>query len=245
MIPVEIALRRREARRKEDGLTAREQWEAILGGALGGVWGLLLITLIFTGITVISGVQKSMRYANAEIDYRSDRRHRELLRVNQIARMTNTPPAPLDAHFENEPVEDKNLKVDPPSQGEELADQVQHSIFAPLVNRVDPVDDHAEKLLRDLTVVIGDPILYERFVAEPKVAELINEPKLQELSKDPEIAAAVRERRYRDLLNNPKLADTLEDDKLTAKLKALQIDSLLRRVRQQPDRVGEGLPAGE
>jgi len=196
-----------------------------------------------TGISMISGVQKSMRYANAEIDFRSERRHKEVLRVQQIARITHLAPPPVDPKIDVEPVEDSDLKPEPASPTEGLADHIDSSIFAPLVHQVDPVDKKVEKTLRDLTVVVGDPSLYLSFAMQPQVQALAQEPKLVDLSNDPEIAAAMREHRYRDLLNSPKLAGLLDDHELVDKLKAIKIDELLKQVQTTPIPMGVGHPA--
>ena len=243
MIPIEWKLRQREAAAKEAGPADPNQWNRFLGGLLGVVWGTLLTVLVLTGIFTIGKTQRAMRLANAEIDYRAERRRVETMRVQRIAQVTRQKPVAVSALIELESIDDSRLKPTEPSQAEGLSEAIEHSIFSQVVRQADPIDAKSEKTLRDLSVTVGDPYLFDRFQTHPKVQQMINEPQIQALSKDPEIAAAIRDGRFRDLLDNQKLAEVASDRELAGKLQALNLPQLLREVRSLeygPVRTGVG-----
>lgn len=234
MIPIEIALRKREASFKEDSTDTRGSWDRFGGAVLGLIWGLILAVIVLAGIATIGQAQRAVRYANAELDFRAERRRTETLRVNKIARITHQQAKPISYEIELADVEDKDLKPAPPSKAEEMTEEIEASFFSPMVRKAEPIDYKSERVLRDLSVTVGDPCLMERFQDHPKVRELGSNPKIQELARDPEIAAAIREGRYRDLLDNEKLAAVAGDKELAAKLKDLNIKQLLKEIKS-PD----------
>ena len=98
-----------------------------------------------------------------------------------------------------------------------------------LVESFSAIDAKSEELLRDLSIVVGDPILFDRFQRNPDIAKLKEDSTLQALGRDEEVAAAIRERRFRDLLDHPKVVEAAGNEKLRQKLKNVDIDSILKK----------------
>lgn len=230
MVPCEIWLRRRERARGDAGLPTRESWETYLGAALGGVWGACLVLLICVGIATIARVDRAMRSAQAELDFRAERRAREQKRAQQLARLSYTKAPEVNWEVELAPVEVKPVEA-PEGPLRTLSLEVENSVFSGVVDASVPVDAKREEVLRDLVVVVGDPPLFARFSRDPRVASLAADPRLQELSRDPEVALAMRSSDFRALMDHPKLLELAQDQDLRARLQALDIEKTLREVK--------------
>ncbi len=230
MLPCELWLRRRERARADAGLPVREGWETWLGAALGGVWGACLVLLICVGIATIARVDRAMRGAQAELDFRAERRAREQKRAQQLARLSYTRAPEVNWEVELAPVNVQPVEA-PEGPLRTLSLEVESSVFGGVVERSVPVDTRREEVLRDLVVVVGDPPLFARFSRDPRVAALAADPRLQELARDPDVATAMRSSDFRGLMDHPKLLELAQDKELRARLQALDIEKTLRDVK--------------
>lgn len=210
-----IPLKKRSKQRLDDGLPALTAWERSLGLVLGVFWGLGLVTLTLAGINAAGHAQRAMRHSDARVAHREQH----------------------PGAWREVPVTE--LKLAEPENAEVMSESIDRSLFAPLVVKVNPVDEKVEKTLADLRVVVNDPELMKLFMSNFKVRTLMENETLQALAKDPEIAASLRAGDYRGLMDNPKLAAVTEDRVLMWRLRELHIDQLLEEVRQS----SQSLPA--
>lgn len=209
-----IPLKKQAAAREEAGQPKVLPWEAYTGLAFGMVWGLGISVLIFSGIAAIGRAQRAVRRSDAMVTYRE--KH----------------PGPWGTIKETELRQVLDVGP-PPEQGEVWADQVENSLFAPVVDRVNPLDEKMEKTLTDLSVVCNDPQLFTLFQANPKVREFMSNPVMVGLSQDPEIAESIRAGNYKAVMDNPKITQVAQDPVLRQKLKELKIDQLLSEIREE------------
>jgi hypothetical protein len=230
MVPCELWLRKRESTRVDSGLPAREPWETYLGAALGGMWGACLVLLICVGIATIARVDRAMRSAQAELDFRAERRAREARRAQQLARLTYTKAPEINLEVELAPVNVTPVEA-PEGPLRTLSLELEHSVFSGVVERTVPVSAQREEVLRDLVVVVNDPVLFARFSQDKRVAELASDPRLQELARDPDIALAMRSSQFRELMDHPKILALAQDEELRKRLQALEIAQTLRDVK--------------
>ena len=203
-----IPLRKRTRAREDEGLPRMAPWERPMGLVLGAFWGLGILTLCLAGINAAGHAQRAMRQSDAQIAYRE----------KHPGRWTVVPVT--------------ELHLAEPERAEVMSTSIDESVFAPLVVKVNPIDDKVEKTLEDLRVVVNDPQLMALFMANERVRTLMENQTLQGLAKDPEIAASLRAGDYRGLMDNPKLAAVTEDRVLMWRLRELHIDGLLEEVRQ-------------
>ncbi|MBS2036618.1 hypothetical protein JST97_16630 [bacterium] len=209
-----IPIKKQAKAREEAGQPKVLPWEAYTGLAFGVVWGLGISVLIFSGIAAIGRAQRVVRRSDAMVTYRE--KH----------------PGPWGTIKETELRQ--VLEVGPPpEQGEVWAEQVENSIFAPVVHQVNPLDEKMEKTLTDLSVVCNDPQLFTLFQAHPKVQEFMSNPIMVGLSQDPQIAEAIRAGNYKEVMDNPKISQVAQDPVLRQKLKELKIDQLLTEIREE------------
>lgn len=230
MLPCELWLRKRERARVDAGRSSREPWESYLGGALGGLWGVCLVLLICVGISMIARVDRAMRTAQAELDARAERRAREARRAQQLARLTYSKAPEVNLEVELAPLQVKPVEA-PEGPLRTLSLEVERSVFSGVVDRAVPVDARREEVLKDLVVVVNDPVLFARFSQDPRVAELARDPRLQELAKDPQVAEAMRNSQLRELMDHPKVLELARDEDLRRRLQALDIAETLRQVK--------------
>jgi hypothetical protein len=203
-----IPLGKRTKRREEEGLPKLAPWERSLGLVLGMFWGLGILTLCLAGINAAGHAQRAMRYSDAQMVYRE--KH----------------PGP----WTEIPVTE--LKLAEPQRAEIMSYTIDGSVFAPLVVRVNPIDEKVEKTLADLRVVVNDPELMALFQNNFKVRTLMENQTLQSLARDPEVAAALRAGDYEGLMNNPKIVAVTDDRVLMWRLRELHIDTLLEEIRE-------------
>lgn len=209
-----IPLNKQAKAREEAGEPKVLPWEAYTGLVFGAVWGLGISVLIFSGIAAIGRAQRAVRRSEAMVTYRE--KH----------------PGPWGTIME------KDLRQvlevgPPPEQGEAWAEKVESSIFAPVVDRVNPLDEKVEKTLTDLSVVCNDPQLFMLLQAHPKVQTFMANPIFIGLAQDPEIAQAVRAGNYKAVLDHPKISQVAQDPQLRQQMKELKIDQLLAEIREQ------------
>ncbi len=220
----------------------RPSWDAPLGAAAGTVWGLTLVLLTLTGLSTVGRLDRAMRVGTAESSIRAEARQKfereaeaELrpLRRTMTAQRYETEKQKLVVESE------ESLFVDPAEvrkrAGEGTLDtflvDLDHSPFEGVVEKVSPVTVNTEKILRDLTIVVGNPELFEKFRKHPTVSELMNDPHMLALSENTEIAQAVIQGRYRDLLDHPKMIEAVENKEVREKFSKVDIAEILEQIR--------------
>jgi len=215
-----IPLNRQAKKREEEGLPKVLPWEAYTGLGLGALWGLLLLTLIGVGVSAIGRTQRAIRRSDAEVAYRV--KH----------------PGPWVA------LAPTQLTMAEASGAESMASAVEESVFSPLIDRFNPIDEKVEKTLGDLSIVCNDPALYVLFQRHPKIQTMMGNPVLVGLSQDPEIASAIQEGNYKKLMDNSKICEVAQDKEMIRQLKDLQIDQILQEIRQQSQTLPEARTVG-
>lgn len=207
---LQTPLRRRLKRRKEEELPPLPPGEAVAGILPGMVWGCVLMGLVLGGVSAIGRAQRAMRRAQAELDYR-----------------VQHPGAWVR-------VDDSQLGL-APAQGAELwVARVEGSFLAPVVNKVNPIDDEVERTLGDFNVAVQDPSLNEKLCQHPKVQSILQDPRMLALAEDTEIQAAVKSQDYQALMNHPKIAALLQDREFLERFMALHREGVMKDLRPQP-----------
>ncbi len=119
-------------------------------------------------------------------------------------------------------------------------EQIEASVFGPIVKKTDPVDEKIKGIFENLTTVVNDSRLYEYFKNHPDIERFTNDPRLLALSKDEQIQRQLQERQYFELLDNPKIASLLNDAALISDLKNVDLREILREVIENKSREGQG-----
>lgn len=220
----------------------RPAWDAPLGAFAGAVWGLILVLLSLTGLTAIARVDRAMRVGTAESAIRAEARRtferqaeeemRPLRTTMTRARYASEKQklvAEAEEAFFVEPAELRERAGAGPL--EHFLVDLEHSPFEAMVDNVSPVTVDTEKTLRDLTIVVGDPVLFARFREHPTVSALMKEPAVVALSQDPEIAETVIRGDYRALLDHPKLIEAVEEPAIREAFSNVDITTILAEVR--------------
>jgi hypothetical protein len=204
-------LKRREARREEEGLPKLEAWEKLAGSGFGFFWGLGLMLLIMVGISAAGSSQRAMRQVDQELQQRQEK-----------------------------PEGWQQLKVIPYQEEglEKWAGAIEQSPFGATVAYLNPVNEKVQKTLTDLAVVTNDRRLFALFCAQPAVIALRDEPKLQELAQDAEVAQLVRSANYRALMDHPKVLAMAQDPEMVKKFRNFPIDEVLKEIRRSSAQSG-------
>ena len=223
----------------------RPAWDAPLGAVAGIIWGLTLVLLTLTGLATVGRLDRAMRIGTAESAIRAEARRkfeREAEAEMRPLRPTMSAPryeaekqklvAEAEESFYLEPAEVRK-RAGEGSLDTFLVD-LEHSPFDGVVEKVSPVTVDTEKVLRDLTIVVGNPELFEKFRQHPTVSGLMNDPHMVALSENSDVAQAVIEGRYRDLLDHPKLIEAVEDKEVREKFSKVDIAKILEEVRGGP-----------
>ena len=226
------------------GQGERPAWDGPLGAAAGAVWGLTLSLLIMVGLSTIARLDRAMRVGNAEAAIRAEARQKfEREAREELAPMATSMTrqrleqerqkyvAEAEASFYVEPAELRKRTQQGSLDG--FLIDMEHSPFEGMVDKVSPVTVNTEKVLRDLTIVVGDPVLFARFRLHPTVRQLMTDPTVKGLSEDPEIAKAVVEGRYRELLDHPKLIAAVENEKVRTRFAKVDIAKILEDTRNK------------
>jgi len=218
------------------------QWDKPVGSVLGAVWGLCLVLLLFTGLNTTARADRAMREAAAETALRVQARSRIEGKVEVELEPLSYQLAPEEYQRqktvlvtqkmrEYRPSPEQIREVTEPGPLDPFLEDLRSSPFGGAVESFSPLDAKGEKVLRDLTVVVGDAVLMERFQRQPKVAELVKEPAFQALSNNEDIASAIREKRFRALLDHPRIVAAARDPKLRQKLTEVDIEGILAEVK--------------
>lgn len=117
-----------------------------------------------------------------------------------------------------------------PGEFTALKEEVETSIFAPLVQKANPVDEKVARTFQNLTTVISDPALFEKFTNHPTVAKLARHPRLIAVAQDPEIQQLIQQNDFYGLLDNPKIAELLQDKELFLQLKDVDMEAILTEI---------------
>ena len=186
-------------------------WEHIGGAVLGMAWGIFLVVFTLTGLHMIGTVEEVL--------------------VQSPATATGEPgAAPGTAGTfvnEMEVVQQESL---PAAKLGELKEQIDSSAFGVLVRKVDPVDETVKEIFRNLTLVVSNQDLYERFRNHQVIARFTGDPRMVALAEDMEIQGQLRDRQYYQLLDNVKIAALLNDRDLYRQLKDVEIAAILQEI---------------
>ncbi len=220
----------------------RPSWDGPLGAAAGAVWGLVLVLLTLVGLSTVARLDRAMRVGTAESAIRAEARRRferdaeaemRPLRTTMSRKRyqeeTQKLVAQAEADFFLDPAELRERTETSPL--DTFLVDMEHSPFEGVVESVSPVTLNTEEVLRNLTIVVGDPVLFERFRQHPTVKALMADPTVKELSEDREVARLVVEGRYTDLLDHPRLIDAVQKDEVRAKFARVDIAAILNEVR--------------
>lgn len=197
----------REKRREGEGLPPIPIWERVGGAILGGLWGLFLTLLILTGIEMIGNVEDAF-----------------LKFSSQAQKVQKT-----DDFFKKDWFKLKKEEVRS-SSFPLLKEKVHDSLFGSLVQKVNPVDEKAVKMIEQLLTVISDPELLEKFRNHPEISNITKNPKFLELTEDEEILKALDSSDIFTLLNNQKIADLMKDKELLTELKRIDFERILDEI---------------
>jgi hypothetical protein len=237
LVPSMIWLKRKMAQVEE-----RPSWDQPLGAVAGGVWGLTLTLLTLVGLTTVARLDRAMRVGAAESEIRAEARRKFEREADQELRplaSTMSPRKLAAEKLELVKEAEERFFVDPAVLRERTAQSpldtflvdLEHSPFDGVVDKVSPVKANTERILRDLTIVVGDPLLLTRFRSHPTVRTLMEDPTVQVLSGDKEVSRLVIEGRYRELLDHPRLVEAVENQSLRARFADVDMGKILDEVR--------------
>ncbi len=224
----EVFLSLREKKLKEKNLPVRGKIEAYTGAALGTLWGLFVVILIFTSIEIIGTVDMGMNKAMAQIN------HMRTLR--EIYSQDNTINPVQEFPFQNTPGPDVTpVPVPTPQESRfgDIKEEVDSSIFSPVVTYVNPVDDKTLQVFEDLLIVTGDPELFARFQSHPVIAGLAKNPGILALAEDEDIQYYIQNQQYGELLDNQKISELLNDRDLFEELRDVDMQQILTEVMNE------------
>lgn len=219
-------------------------WDKPVGALAGGVWGIFLVLFLFTGLNSVARADRAMREAAAVSQLRTQARQKAERKVAKEMEYMAAQYAPEE--FERRQTvavakRMKSFKPDPkeveeilaPGQLDPFLEDLKNFPLRGPVNAFSPVDDKAEKLLRDLTIVVSDPVLFQRFQSQEVVRELTEDETVKALSGDEQIAAAIREKRFRDLLDHPKLVKAARSSVVRRKFEKVDMGAILDKVLRE------------
>lgn len=216
-------------------------WDKPIGAMVGAVWGLLLILILLTGLNSVARADRAMREAAAVNQLRTQERKKVELQVNrelapdrslyeeeEFARIATVTVAKRMKSYRVDPAKVEELVEPSPLDG--LIERLENSPLESAVERFSAVDAKTETVLRDLAIVVGDPILFDRFQHHKTIRELAEDRTIQALGNDLEISSAIGEKRFRDLLNHPRIVELAGDQRLRRKLKNVDVGEILKGV---------------
>jgi hypothetical protein len=209
-------LKRREKARQAQELAPRTDVESWTGAILGAAWGVCLVSLVLIGIDLIAVADLAVAKAASP--------HPPKAKVA----FSNPYDRPLPTPMPTPVLDDTDKKL------EAMQKDIQDSIFGGIVHQASPLDDAGRQTLDDLTLVLGDPVLFDKFQQLAPVKTLAQDPKLVALSQDPQVARWVRSQDYGHLLDDSKIADMLNDPDIYRKCRDLHVGVLLKQIEAQP-----------
>jgi hypothetical protein len=114
-----------------------------------------------------------------------------------------------------------------------LKNEIDTSFFGSMVKKADPVEGKVGQTFRDLTIVMKNPELFERFRNHPAIVRFTHDSRMMQLAGDPEIERLLQTNQYYKLLDNEKIAALLNDGKLFKEIKSLDMSSILKEVMEE------------
>lgn len=230
--------------KRKMGQGERPPWDAGLGAVAGGVWGLTLVLLTLTGLSTVARLDRAMRIGTAESSLRAEARReferqaeeelrplRTSMSQKRLAEEREKLIAEAEADFYVDPAELRKRTAESPM--DRFLVDMEHSPLQGVVDKVSPVSVDTEKILRDLTIVMGDPVLTARFRLHPTVQELMGDPTVQKLAADEEVARLVMKADYVALLDHPRLIEAVQKDEVRRKFGKVDMGKILEEVRGQ------------
>jgi hypothetical protein len=229
----------------------RPAWDGALGALAGSIWGLTLVLLTLVGLSTVARLDRAMRVGTAESAIRAEARRdferqaeqelrplRHSMSSQRLASEREKLIAQAEADFYLDPAELRKRTAESPLDG--FLVELEHSPFQGTVDAVSPVSVNTEKILRDLTIVMGDPVLAARFRLHPTVRELMSDPTVQTLADDQQIADLVVRGDYHALLDHPKLIEAVQNEQVRARFGKVDMGAILENVRGQAGPVPKG-----
>ncbi len=220
----------------------RPSWDRPFGAVLGGVWGLLIVLLVTTGLATVARADRTMRHALVESELRREARAEFRSQAQQeISYYAHT----MSRERVEEEIEamvreaERGYRPDPVELAERLDSGpleavlkgIEASPFEGVVEAVNPVPKSAEQVLSDLMVIASDPVLLDELRSEPSVRALMEEPKIKQISEDPEVVGLILRGHYRELADHPRIWELMEDRKLRERVEQAQLPEILNRIR--------------
>ncbi len=221
----------------------RPAWDRPAGAVLGGAWGLGLALLVMVGLSVVGRADRAMRQSMAESEIRNQARQEFIREAQEEVSLYRAGldrqafeaevmalVAEAERNFELDPAELRSRTETGPLDG--FLEDLKVSPLDGIVDNASPFNEKAEKTLRDLTIVVSDPVLMDRFKNHPDVRKVMQEPKILEVSEDQEVARMVLAGEYRQLMDHPKLIALAQDPKVRTLVDEANLPDLLDKIRQ-------------
>ena len=220
----EVLIYLREKKRRKEGLPLRTKGEQYGGAVLGSLWGLFIVILICTSINIIGNIDMTVSKSMKQIE------HLRAVKEAYAENISNLPDNSYDPLAQNTP----KIEIPPaPTVSPEetsfssIKEEVDTSIFYPVVNYVNPVDDKSLEVFENLFIVTSDPELFIKFQSHPEIARFTGNEKILKVSEDEEVQYCIQNQQYRELLNNQKIADLLNDRDLYEELRDINMNQIL------------------
>ena len=177
--------------------------ERALGCLFGGIWGLAMVLVIMTGITLIAQVEEAVTPGPAE---------------RQAKETTGTVSRPVTT--------EKTGK----SPYQLLRTDIADSPFGGLVKTVNPLSETVSHAFADLMVVLNDPQRFECFRRHPDILSLTENPDLKAAADDPEIQQLLKNKDYYILLDHPKIAALVENRELLEQIRKIPFARIVAEI---------------
>ncbi|OPY05646.1 MAG: hypothetical protein A4E66_02397 [Syntrophus sp. PtaB.Bin001] len=131
---------------------------------------------------------------------------------------------------EDQAIEESKQSAITPGVFTNLKNEIEASFCGSMVKKADPVEGKVGQIFRDLTIVMKNPELFERFKNHQAIVRFTHDSRMIQLAGDPEIERLLQTNHYYKLLDNEKIASLLNDGKLFKEMKALDMSSILKEV---------------
>jgi hypothetical protein len=242
-------LRKHEERRAQLQQPRKALWERIAGAVLGTAWGAFLVIFVLIGIHLIGSVEDVLTQpprlssgkeeppataaetqANGSIKPAQPQVNIERVEAQPQQRVSLKDGKATLASSTAAKANETKPQPPPERRSIRLKRQIELSVFGPIVRKVDPVGDKLTGVFQNLTIVVSNRDLYEKFTRHPVIARFTQDAKMRALSEDKQIQQLLQQKQYYDLLDNTKVASLLGDTVLFGELKEVDLDKILKEI---------------
>lgn len=139
-----------------------------------------------------------------------------------------------------------NIQTQVTSWLHKLSQQVDHSTFGSLAEKLDPYDMRATANLARLLILWPDGTVWQQLAAQnPKTALMLNNPMIVQLGSDAKVRQAIDRQDFAGLMQLPQIEKTASDPEINAFLKGLALEQAMDAIiyKQQPARGQPQQPA--